>query len=189
MCGAISASILDFRLVVDPTNTDISHLLEISKTVIPTSGWRDAHRSGALELRSSLISDGTTILGAELCLRCLRSRPDERVSLLILMETGAGPRCIARIDWRASVPHINLSPLCGDLQFSDAGTTHFHNPGLYEGIENPLDFIMQNLPLAASIDPPPEDFSSLLDRSAIMLNITNLSQLAAPPWQTPSTFL
>lgn len=125
--------------------------------------------------------------GVTLFLKCYEDRPDEMVSIGLTIETSIGPKCFARIDWRGTC-HLNTHHLCGDLQFINAGRTHFHNPELCPLGDDPMAHIRENLPVAAAIEPSPQNLEALLDRCANILNVTNLNEVVPPRWQ-PSALL
>lgn len=121
--------------------------------------------------------------GVALYLRCIQHLRDEQVSVGLTIETSIGPKCFARVDWRAAGGHPNVSVLCGALQLIEAGRTHFHNPALCEPTDNPMDHIRENLPVAAAIEQPPKKIEALLERCASILHVTNLTEAPIPPWQ------
>lgn len=118
-----------------------------------------------------------------LYLKCFEDRPDEMVSIGLTIETSIGPKCFARVDWRGT-NHPNTHHLCGDLQFIDAGQTHFHNPALCPPGDDPMAHIRENLPIAVAIEARPPNFEALLDRCASILNVTNLTKATPPQWQS-----
>ena len=125
--------------------------------------------------------------GIGLYLKCFEDRPDEFVSVGLTIETSVGPKCFARIDWRGT-GHPNTHQLCGDLQFIDAGRTHFHNPDLCPPDDDPMAHIRENLPIAAAIEPAPRNLEALLDRCASILNVTNLAEATLPRWQSHTLY-
>jgi hypothetical protein len=121
--------------------------------------------------------------GLALYLQCIRDLPDEQVSIGLTVETSIGPKCFARVDWRAVSGHPNAHGLCGSLQFIDAGRTHFHNPELCTTTDNVMDHIRENLPIAAAIERPPKNFEALVQRCASILRVVNLTEAPTPTWQ------
>ncbi len=176
----------------DPTYEELRQVLQAEKAVVMLGPWRPTSRTQAtnrlraMEIRSPLQADNIVIRGAGLYLKCFEDRPDEQVSIGLTIETSTGPKCFARVDWRATSGHPNAHRLCGDLQHVDAGRTHFHNPDLCPLDDDPMDHIRANLPIAVAIEPAPRNFEALLDRCANILNVTNLTEVTPPRWQTPA---
>lgn len=149
--------------------------------------WKPTSRPRAVEIRSALQSGNIVMRGVGLFLKCFEDRPDESVSVGLTIETSIGPKCFARIDWRGG-SHPNTHILCDDLQFIDAGRTHFHNPELCPPDDDPMAHIRENLPIAAAIEPAPRNFEALLDRCASILNVTNLAEATPPRWQSRTLY-
>ncbi|SIS58919.1 hypothetical protein [Paracoccus saliphilus] len=168
----------------------LAGLLAQPKEAVSLSRWAPKNRPSTLEIKSSVTTNDVTIAGLELYMRCVISQPDEQVTIGLNVETLIGPKCFARVDWRHSSTHINTKVICGEqLRHTDAGRTHFHDPRLYESIEEPMDFIKANLPIAVALVPVPDSYRDLLENCATLLNVRNLPEAPIPPWQPNTSFL
>jgi len=167
----------------DPTHEELKRVLQVKKEAVTLGPWRSTSRERAVEIRSALLAGNIVMRGIGLYLKCFEDRPDEMVSIGLTIETSIGPKCFARVDWRGT-SHPNTHRLCGDLQFVDAGRTHFHNPALCSPGDDPMDHIQENLPIAVAIESRLLNFEALLDRCASILNVTNLAEVTPPKWQS-----
>jgi hypothetical protein len=167
----------------DPTHEELKRVLQSKKAAVTLGPWRPTSRARAVEIRSALRAGNIVMQGVGLYLKCFEDRPDEMVSIGLTIETSIGPKCFARVDWRGT-NHPNTHHLCGDLQFIDAGQTHFHNPALCPPGDDPMAHIRENLPIAVAIEARPPNFEALLDRCASILNVTNLTKATPPQWQS-----
>lgn len=125
----------------------------------------------------SVITQGITF-----CIVCQPEFPEEQVAIVLMVEIGLKPRPFARIDWRGQA-HENRRVECGDLQYLDAGRTHFHDPRLHRHMT--MDQLFSgnlDLPVATKIDPEPNSFQDLTAVASQLLNIHNLPQVPVPPW-------
>lgn len=162
-------------------------ILKTPKRIVSLGEWTPVH--GQLRLSASLETDVAVIQGVSFMAVVQAERPDEKIALNLYADIERKPRPFARVDWR-SLPHENLSRLCGEMRFVGAGRTHFHDPHLHRHIDFDELFLTKlNLPVAALIDPEPPDFHELLALSADLLHIENLTELHIPPWQTQTSFI
>jgi hypothetical protein len=104
--------------------------------------------------------------------------------LALLAEFKGKPCAFARIDINGQ-QHINRHAICGDLQFEDAGGTHFHDTLLHCDLD--IDQLFgpdfANLPVARPISDMPSDFSKAMEKCGEMLHIENLTEIEEPQWQ------
>jgi hypothetical protein len=169
-------------LASDPSSSDVFDLLRQRKKVALGTSWVTT-RNGSLEFRAALTDGQIALEGVSLFMNCLKVRPDEQVTVGLTIEGARKPYCCARVDWREITSHPNANALCGDLQFVDAGRTHFHNPELIPNDERFIEHLKANLPIAVAINTPIRSFSDLVDCCKRLLNIENLEEIPSPPWQ------
>lgn len=173
---------------------DLCTILSAEKSLVLTGGWSldsrtSKRRAPELRLTAAIQMDGIAVRGLSFAARCNSERMDECVSLNLLTEWGLKPRCFARIDWRGGI-HQNSHKVCDDLQFTDAGRTHFHDTSLHRHVDIPTLFGSKwDLPIARPISPDPETFRQLLEISSTLMHIVNLKEIADPPWRPRSSFL
>lgn len=164
-------------------------ILEAQKHLRAISGWRPVNAKN--ELGSALEIEGVVEAGVSFRARCKPDLPEESVALMLFTETPAKQRTFARIDWRGT-QHDNINPkLTGSQWGHQAGRTHFHDTRLHLHIDYETLFLTPHvdLPVAKAIAPEPSSFHQLLEISAKLLNIANLSEIPEPPWpQTRSLF-
>lgn len=166
----------------DPSASDLARILRLSKTAVLGSSWV-ARPQGTLELHSALMDDGIVLEGVSIFVRCHKNRPDEQVTVGLVIEGARKPYCLARIDWRASSGHPNTHVLCGAYRFLEAGRTHFHNPELIPHESDVLTHLQENLPIAVKIETSLRTFEDVLGCSSRLLNVENLEEVSTPPWQ------
>lgn len=157
---------------------DLCRFQNSQKRIISQKSWRLTNST----LRSvwSIEVDGVVEQGLTLLAACSAERPEENVAIVLRVEVGLKPLAFSRIDWR-NKPHDNRQAVCGVYRHMSAGRTHFHDPNLHEDIDV-NSFFEMNIPIALPIEPEPTDFCALLDISAKLLHIDNLSDIEAPPW-------
>ena len=167
---------------LDPTYERVVALLEAPKVAILQGHWTGRARESGCQIRAPLMINGIVEPGLHLHLQCASNRPDERVSISLLVETASGkPTAFARIDWRHN-DHDNVSALAGDRHLQPAGVTHIHDPRFCQDIAKLREYLGK-LPAAEALDPPPGDFRQLLEQASVLLNIINLTEVPIPPWQ------
>lgn len=163
-------------------------MMAASKTVVSLSPWTDAGSEQWVQLQSALLVDGATAAGLTLHMQCRKDRPDESFTIQLLAETKLKPRPFARVDWRGS-HHSNSHTWARDRGLGPAGRDHFHDPMLHQHLADPMDFMLENIPVATPLSGGHNDLMTLLDHSGNLLNIDNLTDVVSPPWQPPTSFL
>lgn len=152
---------------------DLCQRLADRKSLFGALDWKPVNRSRRISTTvqiQSVISQGITF-----CVVCQPELPDEQVAIVLMAEIGFKPRPFARIDWR-SQGHENRRVECGDMQFSDAGRTHFHDLRLHRHLSmDQLYGSNLDLPIATKIDPEPNSFQDLTAVASRLLNIDNLT--------------
>ncbi len=147
---------------------DLVSALKRPKFVVFPCPWvppNNAFGQRRLTIRASL-SDGTaTIQGIGLRVECNPEGFSLPFTIVLTAEYKRKPRAIARIDINAQ-QHENRLAVCGDLQFQDAGTTHFHDTELHRHIElsKLLDDPLLDLPVARPISDMSKDFSAAMEK-------------------------
>lgn len=137
-----------------------------------------------MTLTSSLWDGTATIQGVRFSASCSPEGFDLPVHVTLLAEFRGKPRAIARVDINGQ-RHENRHKVCGSLQFSDAGVTHFHDTSLHADIEiaQLLGGSLGDLPIARPIGDMPEDFSKAMEKCGELLHIGNLTEIEEPQWQ------
>ena len=164
------------------SHSAIAELLTLQKRPAPFGPWIEQQKSGELRIEVALLHAGATVAGLSLRLSCHRERPLERIAIQLEVEAAGKPRPMARVDWNGSV-HGNTSPLAGPFQSISAGRTHFHDPCLHDPERDPMDYLRDNLPVAAPIDAPCDSWMTVLEISGTLLNIDDLTLCPEPEWQ------
>lgn len=166
---------------------DLCSHIAATKSLVGPLAWRPAQRddrvTSAVEIEA-VISQGITF-----CATCMRAKPNENVTILLLAEIQGKPRPFARVDWRGSA-HNNNSPYCRDIRFLDAGRNHFHDPRLH--IHMTLEELYApkvDLPAALPLSREPQNFQELMEISGALLHIANMNLIPEPPWPPQTSFL
>lgn len=163
--------------------------LEKTKSLSSICDWQKSQQKS--EIGSAIEIAGIIEEGIAFRANCKPNLPEECVTILLLAETKKRQRAFARIDWRGQ-RHINTNKkLCASYWGDDAGRSHFHDPRLHAHIDDEVLFDTQHidLPIAQKLDYEPKDFNQLLEYSAKILKIENLTDLPYPPWPTTPSFL
>lgn len=103
--------------------------------------------------------------------------------VVLLAELKRKAHAIARIDINGQ-RHENRLAVCGEMQFADAGCTHFHDTKLHIGI--PIEQLFSgnwDLPIARPIGDMPKDFCKAMEKCGELLHIENLKEVEEPQWQ------
>jgi len=164
---------------------DLVAVLERPKRLIIPCFWVKPGKNGlrGLRLRASLQDEAAAIRGVSIEIGCNIEGFDLPVRVVLLAEVKNKPRAMARIDINGS-RHENLKAICGDLQFLDAGLTHFHDPRLHRGLTIEQLFNGDwDLPVARQIDDMPEKFPEAMEKCGELLHIENLREIEEPQWQ------
>jgi hypothetical protein len=155
-------------------------VLHVPKQLAGRPGWYVDGRNLAL-LAPVSAQSGIVLGGVSLRIRTRQTRPEEDVSVMLLVEHSNKPRPFARVDWRGSA-HINKPTAPEPWSLVDAGNTHFHDTELHRDLS--LDQLLDprlNLPIARPLDEP-ESWTKLLDLCETLLRVKGLGGLPPPPW-------
>jgi hypothetical protein len=141
------------------------------------------HGQRQLRITASLWDGVAALQGVTLRFACSSEGFDLPTHISLLVEYRGKPRAAARIDINGG-PHPNSHAVCQDLQFLDAGKTHFHDTRLHLGI--PIDRLFSgewDLPVARPISDMPQDFSKAMEKCGELLHIGNMTEIEEPQWQ------
>jgi hypothetical protein len=176
------------------TTADLCDALHAPKQLVGTLVWSQDRGTGGradgLRIRAPLEIDGIVGGGFSFEARCNSARPDELLSLNLLVEVSPKPRCFARLDWKAKI-HGNSDKICGDAYFQrPTERTHFHDTELHRHI-NISDLFGKDwdLPIARSLQQEPSNFHEVMEVATNLLHVNNLREVPEPPWQLRSSFL
>lgn len=164
---------------------DLVALLERPKHLIFPCSWAmpGKHGQRGLKLKVSLKDEIAALAGIALEIRCQDEGFHLPSSVVMMAEFQRKPRAMARIDINGS-RHENRHAVCGNLQFVDAGATHFHDTMLHSNV--PIEELFDglwDLPVARPIYDMPEDFSGAMEKCGELLHIGNLREVEEPQWQ------
>ena len=135
-------------------------------------------------IRASLSDGRSTIQGVGLRIECNLEGFELPFAVVLTADYKGRPHAIARVDINGQ-RHENRHAVCASLQFSDAGSTHFHDTILHTRIEISLLLggSLGDLPIARPIGDMPEDFSKAMEKCGELLHIGNLTEIEEPQWQ------
>jgi hypothetical protein len=159
--------------------SDLVDALNAQKSILGNPGWQQMqHKS---ELVASL--EGTEFNELTLRIRIKPTDFENAIAAMLEITSDGKARNIARFDWRGN-EHGNHLKVCGELQYQDAGPTHFHDP---RGLPNvSLDQFFKDfsrLPVAVVVSPEPDNFTNFLEKAGELLHIKGMEGLPKPSWQ------
>lgn len=166
---------------------DLIAVLERRKFLVTPCRWLapdPKHGQRQLTLRGSLSDGNVTLQGVGLRIVCSQESLSLPISIVLIVQFKSKQRAIARIDMN-SQRHENRHAVCGDLQFLDAGNTHFHDTVLHRQITIDRLFSGEvgDLPIARPLSNMPEEFSKVMEKCGELLHIDNLTEIEEPQWQ------
>lgn len=167
------------------TVNDLCQSLAMQKRLVGVLDWALINQTR--RLASTLEISGVIAQGLSFRMTCYPDLPDEKVAVILLVEIKSKPRPFARIDWRGQI-HENRHVAAGNLLYTDAGRTHFHDPRLH--LTMSMDDLFGgkvDLPVAQRIDPEPTSFEDLLSVASDLLHIENMKDIPVPPWSLPAS--
>lgn len=169
------------------TTADLVAVLECPKFLVLPCSWTPPNADVGQRrstIRASLTDGRSTIQGIGLRMECNPEGFALPVAVVLTAEYKGRPRAIARVDINGQ-KHENRHAVCGSLQFTDAGVTHFHDTSLHAHIEisELLGGSLGDLPIARPIGDMPEDFSKAMEKCGELLHISNLTEIEEPQWQ------
>lgn len=146
--------------------------------------WDEPRKNGGrgFVMKASLRDSVAALQGVGFEIRCSADGFDLPSHIVLKAEYKNKPHCFARIDINASL-HVNTKSVCGDLQFIDAGRTHFHDTRLHRDLTlNELFNAEWDLPVARPLENMPNDFLKVMEICGKLLHIENLTEVEEPSW-------
>ena len=158
----------------------LKELFEAEKNVV-LQDWVEDER-GKHRVNLSVEIAGNIVQGLSLIGTAVRALPDREVMFqLIYQPPFVHPELLCRIDWKPLKPHRNGPDGPKRHRLREITGSH-HHPFKLNWLETEGRMRRANLPIAEALTPDPATFPQLLALVSKEFRITNLQDLALPPW-------